>query len=873
MMNSKELRKKFIDFFKELNHTVFPSDSLIPSTDPTLLFTSAGMVQFKDYFLGKKTGLKRACSIQKCLRTSDIEKVGHTFRHLTFFEMLGNFSFGDYFKKEAIEWAWEFITKVLKLDTTRIYITVYKEDDEAYEIWSKIVPNNKIYKLSEETNFWKMGDTGPCGPCSEILYDLGEEFSCGKPDCSPACDCNRYLEVWNLVFTQFDLQPDGKLLPLKQKNIDTGMGLERLCMVVNNLKTVFDTDLFVPLKEELLKYLKSYQDTHTNYLNAIADHARAATFAISEGIIPTNEARGYVIRKIIRRAVRYLKLLNLNEPLLYRLVPKVIEIMKTEYPEIELHREKVAVIIKSEEEKFLETLDDGLKIINNIINNSKSKTISSEIVFKLYDTYGFPKELVDEILKEQNITYNENEFYQLQQLSKEQSRASWRGVKVINTDLYLTLPETKFIGYTEFSCKANLLAIIKDQRNLQSALEKEKVELIFDKTPFYGESGGQVGDTGVILNSSGNIIAEVKDTKKIEDRIIHIAELKEKIKLGDEFILKIDIERRKNIARHHTATHLLHKALKEALGEHAVQSGSLVDSNYFRFDFIHWKPLTEREITTIEQLVNKKILECLPVNIIYTDLQTAKNYQATALFEEKYKEQVRMVIIGGKIENDKIIQTPYSIELCGGTHCVNTGEIGIFKILSESSVGANLRRIEAICGNKVYEYIQKLNKKLLFIGELLGTNNIDEIQSKVEKLIQQNKKLNQEIENIKLRLTSTNIKEIIKEIKDIKYHITQIPNTDLKTLRSISDEVIKKYEKDPVGLILYSIDNNKVNIVIRTNSQTHQKGTTAKKIAEVFSKNLNIKLGGRDDFVQGGGSVEIHITPEKIFEILTYLNN
>ncbi|MCX7940589.1 MAG: alanine--tRNA ligase, partial [Endomicrobia bacterium] len=684
-MKSQEIRQKFLQYFKNLNHKIFPSDSLIPSSDPTLLFTTAGMVQFKDYFIGKKTGVKRACSVQKCLRTSDIEKVGHTIRHLTFFEMLGNFSFGDYFKEEAISWSWEFIVNNMNIDKRKLYVTVYKDDDEAYMIWSKIISNDKIYRLGEETNFWKMGDTGPCGPCSEIIYDLGEEYGCRKPNCYPGCDCNRYLEVWNLVFTQFDLQSDGKLLPLKQKNIDTGMGLERLVMIVNNLTSVFDIDLFYPLRQQLTKYFSLGEDEKKSidYLNAICDHIRAVTFAISEGIIPTTEGRGYVVRKILRRAIRYLKLLNYNNPLLYKLVPTVIELMKDQYPELELHREKISVIVKSEEEKFLETLEQGMQIIEEITKENK-KIVPAETVFKLYDTYGFPKELVDEIFKEKGITYNEEEFYNLERKVKEMARTSWRGVDVINTTLYSNFKETNFVGYDRYECESKILGIIKNKQFVNKADNGDFVEIIVEQTPFYGESGGQIGDTGFIKNISGDkTIGKVEDTKKIEGCIIHFVKLNNNINVGDEILLEIDVPRRKNIMRHHTATHLLHKALREILGEHAVQSGSLVSDDYFRFDFIHWRSLSKDEISQIELAVNQKILECLPVRIINTDLTTAKKLGATALFEEKYKEQVRVVIIGGKIsEEGEIFEQPYSIELCGGTHCSNTGEIGLFKIIS-----------------------------------------------------------------------------------------------------------------------------------------------------------------------------------------------
>ncbi|MCS7230961.1 MAG: alanine--tRNA ligase, partial [Elusimicrobiota bacterium] len=848
MTNSHQIREIFLKYFESLDHIVFKSDSLIPSADPSLLFTTAGMVQFKDYFLGKKTDIKRACSIQKCLRTSDIEKVGHTFRHLTFFEMLGNFSFGDYFKKEAIEWAWKFITDVIQLDRSRIYITVYKHDEEAYEIWSKIVSKDRIYKLSEETNFWKMGNTGPCGPCSEIIYDLGENFGCKRPSCGPDCECNRFLEVWNLVFTQFDLQLDGKLIPLKQKNIDTGMGLERLCMVVNNLNSVFETDLFFPIRQELLKYILPSTSDSTNYINAISDHIRAATFAISEGILPSNEARGYVIRKIIRRALRYVKLLNYNQPILYKIVPKVVEEMKTSYPELELHREKVALIIKSEEEKFLETLDSGLNLIEEVVKESKGK-ISGEIIFKLYDTYGFPKELIDEILKEKNISYDEEEFLEAQKKAKEIAKASWKGIKAISKDIYTSFPSTIFLGYSQLSATARILGIIKENQKLNKALKTDLVEIIFDKTPFYGESGGQIGDSGVIESvEDKKVIGEIKDTKKVENRIIHITKLYENIEINNEVVLKVDIERRKNIMRHHTATHLLHKALKEVLGSHVAQAGSLVADDYFRFDFIHWKALTEDEILQVEKIVNQKILECLPVSIIETDLEIAKKLGAVALFEEKYEKKVRMVVIGGRIENEEIIEQPFSIELCGGTHCYNTGEIGIFKILSESSVGTNLRRIEAICGKKVYQYINYITQKLTEISELLSTKNYEEILPKIEKIIQQNKQLQKEIENLKLGLVSQKAQELLEEKNGIKFYIKYIPETDIKFLRTLSDELTKKYKNESYLILLYSTKDEKISVVLRITEKLLKEGITTKKFTEKINFNLGIKLGGRDDF-------------------------
>ncbi len=863
-MNSQELRKIFLEYFKSLGHTIVPSDSLIPTSDPTLLFTSAGMVQFKEYFLGIKKGLSRAASVQKCFRTSDIDKVGYTARHLTFFEMLGNFSFGDYFKKEAIEWAWEFLIRKIGLDEKMLFITVYKEDDEAYDIWSKIVDNKKIYKLSEDTNFWRMGDTGPCGPCSEIIYDLGEEYGCGKPDCSVGCDCDRYLEIWNLVFTQFDAQPNKVLKPLLQKNIDTGMGLERLNAVVNGKKTVFDTDTFVLIKEELLKNIDIAKEYKTlqinNYVNAILDHSRALTFIAAEGILPSNEGRGYVLRKIIRRGLRYAKLLGFREPILYKMVPVVVKAMKDQYPELELHREKIAVITKTEEEKFLETLDSGMKILQEIINQGKKK-ISGEVVFHLYDTYGFPEELVKEILQEYNIEYDRTEFLTAQENARKISKSSWRGIDTINTSVYTSFPETKFVGYEVTSTKSKILGIIQQSKIIPKGIKGQQLEIIVDVTPFYGESGGQVGDTGVIKNENYKIIGEVVDTKKIEQRIVHIVNLKDDIATQKEIFLEINIERRKNIMRHHTSTHLLHKALREVLGEHAVQSGSLVADEYFRFDFIHYRPVSEEELRKIELIVNQKILENLPVKIEYTDFLTAKQLGATALFEEKYGQTVRMVIIGD------IKDKPYSIELCGGTHCRSTGEIGCFKIISESSIGANLRRIEAVSGLKVYEYLNMLEKQRNNIAAILNTS-VKEIEDKITKLIKHNKDLQQQINNLQLSLGTQNVHEFIEEFKNCKFVIKKLEDVNVGLLRSLSDKLFEKYQSICSVIIIFSYAQQKLFFIIRTTRKAVDKGFTAQVIAKILNNYLKTNSGGREDFVEGGGKVQQKPEPQEIFSLI-----
>ncbi len=870
-MTSYELRKKFLKYFEGLNHTVVNSDSLIPSSDPTLLFTSAGMVQFKDNFLGFKKNLTRAVSVQKCFRTSDIERVGHTFRHLTFFEMLGNFSFGDYFKEEAIVYAWKFLTKECGLDEKRLYITVYKEDDETLNIWAKVLgqdKSSKIYKLSDDTNFWRMGDTGPCGPCSEILYDLGEDYGCKKSTCNPACDCDRYLEVWNLVFTQFDCQQDGKLKPLSQKNIDTGMGLERLNMVINKLKTVFETDTFVAIKNELKKHIntdyafKKYGDKHTSYINAILDHLRAITFVCSEGILPSNEGRGYVLRKIVRRGMRYAKLLGVNEPVLYKIIPTVVEVMKNQYPEIELHREKVSLVIKTEEEKFLETLDNGMKILDEIISSDK-KFVSGEEVFKLYDTYGFPEELVREILTENKIMYDIEEFKTALFKAKELSKSSWKGVDVVRTEIFKQFPVTEFLGYEKYIVEGKVLAIIKDGKVIQIAKKNDLVQILVDKTPFYGESGGQVGDKGWFkiqdtkfeeksknlnyYDKKLKVISEVQDTKKFENRIIHICKvIGEEIKLDDKILLEINIERRKDIMRHHTATHLLHKVLRTVLSEQSTQSGSLVSDDYFRFDFIHYKQLSDYEIEKIENIVNEKILDCLDVNTELLDIKEAKSKGAMALFEEKYSDQVRVVTIGDQ---------PFSMELCGGTHCKNTGEIGMFKIISEYSIGTNLRRIEAICGRKVYQKLLEDEKKLIHIAEILSTTKND-IETKIDKLIKQNKDFLQELNNMKLQISERTAKDLEKEVKGCLVIIKNIYGVDGGLLRSLSDKIISKYTNKPAMIVLFSHKEDKVSLVMRITSMAMEKNFSLDNISKTINQKFGIKTGGRKDFIQGGGKIE-----------------
>ena len=843
-MKSSQIRKKFLDFFKNYNHNIVPSDSLIPKSDPTLLFTSAGMVQFKKFFLGEeKISPPRAASCQKCFRTSDLEKIGYTPRHLSFFEMLGNFSFGDYFKKSAIEWAWEFLTKEVSLPADKLYITVYKEDDEAYDIWKKIVKEDKIYKLSEDTNFWNMGPTGPCGPCSEIIYDLGKEFGCGKKDCLPGCDCDRWLEVWNLVFTQFDRQQNGKLLPLPQKNIDTGMGLERLCAVVNNRKSVFDTDLFIPLIEEIKEIvgIKDLEEKHKIAFNVISDHVRGLTFLISDGVLPSNEGRGYILRRIIRRAIRQAKLIGLDRPFLYTLSAKTVELMKDVYPELSLRRENIATITKMEEEKFLETLDSGMEILNSLITDAKKsgkKILSGKDVFNLYDTYGFPPELTKEILQEHNLSFNQEEFLNAQEQAKLVAKASWKGIDVQDNKIYKKFKPSEFVGYEGFCCESEIIGIIG---------EGKEVEIILDKTPFYAESGGQVGDTGTIR---GNGEAEVLDTKKIENVFIHKARiLKGNFSVGDKVIAEIDIKRRKKIMKHHTATHLLHKALRTVLGEHATQSGSLVSYDRFRFDFTHFKALTQQEINRIEEIVQEKIMECIPVNTVITTLEQAKKWNAMALFGEKYQNEVRCVYIGDSPE------TAYSVELCGGTHCKNTGEIGLFKILSDSSIGSGLRRIEAVCGPVAVEYLNEIKETLEKISEKLKVSQKD-ILNKLNSVLEKQKQLEREIENLRTGSKNLDSEEVTEyPLKDgINLLVKRFSDSNIteKNLRIVVDNLKNKLKSNKVILVL-NVTPEKVSFVISATKDVVEKGFDVLNIAKNFAKIIDGSAGGRKDFAQGGG--------------------
>ncbi|OGS25027.1 MAG: alanine--tRNA ligase [Elusimicrobia bacterium RIFOXYB2_FULL_48_7] len=855
-MNSSELRKAFLEFFKNNGHNLVPSDSLVPSSDATLLFSSAGMVQFKKYFLGEeKMSPPRAVSCQKCFRTSDLDQIGHTARHLSFFEMLGNFSFGDYFKKEAIAWGWEFLTKVVKLPEDRLYITVYRDDNEALELWKKIVPADRIYKLGPETNFWTMGPTGPCGPCSEILYDNGKQYGCGKHDCGPDCSCDRWLEIWNLVFTQFNRTESGELQQLKAKNIDTGMGLERLARAVQGKQTVFQTDLFFPIIQELETTFNCNYTADaktTTALNIISDHIRSITFLIGDGILPSNEGRGYVLRRLVRRALRQAKLLGYDKPFLYKLSNKVIEMMKDAYPELPMRRENIAAVTKMEEEKFIETLDTGMNLLNDLIKKvGNSKKMAGKDVFQLYDTFGFPRELTKEILDEHGIAFDEKEFLAAQETARDLAKSSWKTMTVTDTAVYKKLPATKFVGYEKLDFEATIKHILKDGREASSINEKDFAEIVLDVTPFYAESGGQVGDIGLLKNATAT--ANVLDTQKpVENIIIHKIQVeKGGLSVGDKVTARINEENRKNIMRHHTTTHLLHKALRTVLGEHATQSGSLVAPERFRFDFVHFKSLDARELARIEEIVNEKIMECLKVNVKLTTLKEAREMNATALFGEKYKDDVRCVFVGDAPES------AYSMELCGGTHCKNTGEIGLFKIIAETSVGSGLRRIEGVCGKMALKYIADKEFILEEVSAKLKTSQKD-LAKRVDSLLAQEKTLAKEIEKLKTSGgagASAGASQDEYPLKDGKKLVVQKladPGLDAKNLRSISDNLKDKYKTNSVIAVINASDG-KISFVITATKDAVDSGTDVSKPASEFAKLIDGSAGGRKDFAQGGG--------------------
>ncbi|MDD5431970.1 MAG: alanine--tRNA ligase [Candidatus Omnitrophica bacterium] len=851
-MQADILRKKFLDFFKAKKHKIIESDSLAPKDDPTVLFTPAGMNQFKKEFLGFDSGFKRAATSQRCLRTDDLEKVGKTIGHHTFFEMLGNFSFGDYFKEEAIGWAWEFLTKELKIDESKLWVSVYKDDDEAYRIWrdSIKIPVNKIIKLGDKDNFWpqeakEKGPNGPCGPCSEIFYDFGSNVGCKKTTCDPSCSCGRFVEVWNLVFTQFNRKESGLLEPLPNKNIDTGMGLERLTAVIEGVQNNFETDLFKPLTKEIAAHVEN--KNRKDLIYAISDHIRAVTFSIYDGILPSNESRGYVVRKMIRKSLLHLRSLGQKEPFLYKLVPVVVQIMKEPYPDLAKRKENIADIILSEEKNFINTLNSSSTLFKekfSVLPKEGNPELAGKISFVLHDTYGIPFELTKDWLEKHKIQVSVESFNkELEgQKTRSKSQSSMKGDVFDLKGLDSDIKETKFVGYKEYSTKAKILRIIKNNTQVKAISSGEEAQIILDTTSFYAESGGQIGDTGLIIK--GKNIFEVTDTQKSGKVVIHIGKVKSgSFKKSDSITADVDIERRLSIARNHTATHLLQAALRKVLGTHVQQQGSLVDNIKFRFDFTHFKNINNDELSRIEEVVNGYVLSNLSLETKQLLLKEAKKTGALAFFGEKYEGKVRVVSV------DKV-----SKEFCGGTHLNATGQIGLFKIISEGSIASGIRRIEATTGINAYRIIKNEESYLKDICSSLNTSVESaavETQKKVDKIKELEKQINsQKMDNLKSSIDS--LANEAEDLNGVKVITKIIDNLDMNLLRKNVD-LIKEKTNNSI-IVLGSGSSDKAFLVIGVTPDLCEKGFDASIFIKEAAKEIGGNGGGRKDFAQAGGN-------------------
>lgn len=861
-----EIRKKYLDFFQEKGHLKMNSFSLVPQNDKSLLLINSGMAPLKPFFTGQQIPPnKRVTTYQKCIRTGDIENVGKTARHGTFFEMLGNFSFGDYFKEEAIPWAWEFFIKVLQLPEDRLYVSVYQDDDEAFEIWNKKVgiPEKKIVRLGKEDNFWEHG-TGPCGPCSEIYFDKGEQYGCDNPNCYVGCDCDRYMEIWNLVFTQFNREEDGTYSNLANPNIDTGMGLERIATVMQGVNSIFDVDTIKAIRDKVceLSNTKYGEDKKKDIsIRVITDHIRSVTFMTADGVLPSNEGRGYVLRRLLRRAARHGKILGINDLFLTDLSKIVIETSKDAYPELEEKKHYINKILTVEEERFYATIDTGMELLKQKISQLKSsntKKLKGEDAFKLYDTYGFPFDLMKEILEEENMTIDEESFLKEMENQKNKARSARE------EDTYMGAEETifhkldpamksEFLGYDNNNLKdSKVLAIVCEENIVDTAKEGDKIVIVVDKTPFYAEMGGQVGDKGTIQND--NVLIEISDCTNFGgNKILHHGIVKKgQVRVNDSVILKIDEDERLSIARNHTATHILHKALKEILGNHIEQAGSLVSKNRLRFDFTHFEALTKEDLSKIEKAVNSHILKGLDVCIKETDIETAKREGATALFGEKYGDIVRVINIGG-----------YSIELCGGTHLKNSAQIGSFKIVSESGVAAGVRRIEAVTGFGALDFYEERENTILNICENLKANPKN-VVAKSLSITEENRKLLKEIESLKSKLSSGLLDEILNQketINGIDILLTKVSNMDMDTLRNMGDKIKEKLSD--YAILLASDNDGKVNFIAMCSDSVIKANIKAGDIVKTAATICGGGGGGRPNMAQAGGK-----DPSKIDEAI-----
>ena len=852
-----ELRSKFLAFFESKGHTILPSAPLVPRDDNSLLLINSGMAPLKKYFMGLETiPNNRAASCQKCIRTPDIERVGKTARHGTYFEMLGNFSFGDYFKREATAWAWEFITKELEIPVDRLWVSVYLDDDEAWDIWVNEVgvSPDRMVRLGREDNFWEIG-SGPCGPCSEIYYDRGPEYSCGSPTCAVGCDCDRYVEFWNLVFTQFNSDGKGNYTPLEHPNIDTGMGLERIACIMQGVENLFEVDTVAKIMGRICEIAGvQYKENEKKdvSLRVITDHIRSTVMLVGDGVLPSNEGRGYVLRRLLRRAARHGRLLGVDGPFLYKAAETVIDENKTAYPQLEENRDYIVKVIRMEEERFEKTIGQGMELLNSIVDRiehemSARKEMPGDLAFKLYDTFGFPIDLTREILGEHQITLNEEEFYQLMKEQRERARAARAKLGDVSweADLLSALEgPTGFVGYQKLDCKAVIRAIVADGKLADAVSAGQKAAIVLDKTPFYAESGGQAGDMGMI--SDGKSIFEVYDCKKSPTgQILHIGEMKAGgFVSGDAVTAAFARPRRSAVARNHTAAHLMQAALRSVLGDHVHQAGQLVDDECCRFDFTHFQAMTPEEIERVENIVNEMIFDALPVVVQEMPIEEAKKIGAMALFSEKYGDTVRVVNAGGR-----------SIELCGGTHVPNTAQIGVFKIVRESSVAAGVRRIEAVTGTGVLKYLKDVEGQLSAVADNLKAGPGADLAAKAASLSQQLRDNEREIEQLSSQLAASRLDGLFEnaaEVDGVRVITAAFNGSKPDALRLLGDRI--KERAEPIVAVLTSINDQKASILAVAGKEAVSRGVHAGKLIKELTAQIGGSGGGRPDSAMGGTS-------------------
>ncbi len=867
MKSSADIRKAFLDYFAEHGHEVVASSPLVPINDPTLLFTNAGMVQFKDVFLGReKRNYVRATSSQRCVRAggkhNDLENVGYTARHHTFFEMLGNFSFGDYFKRDAIKYAWEFLTVTLGLPAERLWVTIYDEDEEAADIWLNEVGINpasftrigdKPGKRYESDNFWSMGDTGPCGPCSEIFYDHGEGISGGPPGTQEE-DGDRYIEIWNLVFMQYNRDADGNMTPLPKPSVDTGMGLERLAAVLQHVHSNYEIDLFTSLIKAAGK-VTGCNDLEEKSLRVIADHIRACAFLVADGVMPSNEGRGFVVRRIIRRAIRHGYMLGKNDPFFFQLVDPLVNEMGESYPELVQAAGQVKRVLKQEEERFAETLEQGMKILEEVIAGLDSTVIPGETVFKLYDTYGFPADLTADIARERDLTLDMDGFSREMEAQRERARAASQfGV---NQEVSLSLDEeTLFTGYGQLESEGNVVALVRDGESVESLVQGESGMVMLDQTPFYAESGGQVGDQGVL--EANGVLFEVDDTRKQAGSVFaHIGKLEEgELHIGDTVKAQVNDFTRQATALNHSATHLLHSALHTVLGEHVAQKGSLVDAERLRFDFSHFEPISREQLQEIEQMVNEQIRRNHPVETQIMSLDDARESGAKALFGEKYTDEVRVLDMGD-----------FSTELCGGTHANAVGDIGLCKITSESGIAAGVRRIEGVTGQRALEWIEADEERVQRLADLVKSGR-DDIEEKVINILDRNRRLEKELEQLKAKLASAAGSDLASgaiEVGGVKVLAAKLEGADPKSLRDTMDQL--KNKLGSAVIVLATVSGEKVSLVAGVTKDLTGK-MKAGDLVKMVAEQVGGKGGGRSDMAQAGGN-----NPEALPDALAQVEN